>query len=75
MNRKDDYDSYEIEEPSDEEGAASRYITMISYVQCTHVNKHMWTSTGLYIGLYVLVKYIGINIRGYLIEWLFSFES
>jgi len=27
MNRKDDYDSYEIEEPSDEEGAQSRYVT------------------------------------------------
>lgn len=41
MNRKDDYDSYEIEEPSDEEGAASRYITMISYVHTckqTYVN-------------------------------------
>lgn len=29
MNRKEEYDSYEIEEPSDEERAASRYVCLI----------------------------------------------
>lgn len=29
MNRKEEYDSYEIEEPSDEERAGSRYVCLI----------------------------------------------
>lgn len=49
MNRKDDYDSYEIEEPSDEEGALSRYVTEHTHLNmCTHVNKQMWTSSTLH---------------------------
>lgn len=37
MNRKDDYDSYEIEEPSDEEGALSRYVTEHVHLNISYV--------------------------------------
>lgn len=41
MNRKEDYDSYEIEEPSDEEGACSRYTAFGTCVRLTTVKPAM----------------------------------